>query len=305
MVNKVRMWLALSLAVVIVLAVSGLALARDAISTPALNVPDTVNELDPDTAGFYRVTNKRAFLQLTGSLRGTLSYGEWMWRAGVGAVNYWWMDATATDLFLVRKRGWSRSWNPDEPVGPYNYLGLVVSIPDYQQWIWCGVPLYDERRRFVGYGCHPEYGPIPEGEGELAPWMVAYVEESQPVVWTVLGAMCVLQRSEHMEIQPPCPDSDDDIRILLFGDYGNSCPDVNYTVSRDGTDIKVEGTIASSGEFCSSVITSWTKEEEVGTLPAETYTISATVTDEVSGYWGFEDTLVFDVLPAEVDSDGE
>lgn len=305
--GKARMMgMALSLSAVLVLAAASLVLARDVAPTPALlNAPGTANDLNPEATGLYRVKNKWAFLYLTGSLPGTLSNAEWQWRSGVGAANYWWMDASATDLYLFSKSGWARNWNPEKSVGPYNYLGMVVSISEFQEWFWCGIPLYNRYRRFLGYGCHPEYGPLPEGEGQLTPWMLSHIEESQPHVWTVLGVMCILKRSEHMEVQPPCPDSNDSIRVLLSGQYGNSCPELNYTVFTDGPNIEIEGTVTSGDDLCPSVVTSWTIEHELGVLPGGTYTITATIMDQVSGYWGFQDTLTFDVAEVEIESGGE
>jgi len=285
---------------VIVLAASSLALARDVPPAPMLDVRASGSGLDPSTAGLYRVNNKMTFLYLTESLPGTLAYAEWQWRSGFGAPSTWWMDASDSDLYFFSKRGWARNWHPDEPIGPYNNLGLVVSISRFQEWFWCGVPLYDQYHRFQGYGCHPEYGPLPQGEGRLTPWMVAQIEESRPHVWQVLGVMCVLKRSEHIEVQPACPDSDDDIRVRLSGQYGSSCPQVNYTLLAEGTNIEIGGTITSAGEICAAVITSWMVEAPVGVLPAGTYTVTVNITDPLGGYWGFQDTLTFDVAQAEL-----
>ncbi len=294
--------IALAAAVACALALGGLALARDVAPEQAvLNVNSPINDLDPESAGLYRVTNKWAFLYLTGSLPGTLSSAEWQWRSGFGAANYWWLDASESDLYLFPKNEWARNWNPDEPVGPYNYLGMVVSLSDFQEWFWCGIPIYDRYHRFLGYGCHPEYGPRPENEGKLAPWMVAAIEQSRPNIWTVLGAMCILKRSEHLEVQPPCPDSEDAIRLRISGQYGSSCPSVQYNVLSSGPSIEIEGSISSGGDFCAMVVTTWSVDVDLGVLASGTYTVTTNFVDQESGSWGFDDTLTFDVSEAGIE----
>lgn len=284
------------------LAVASLAMARDAtLASISVDARPPAAGLDSTMAGLYRVQSKWTFLYLTGSLPGTLSNADFQWRTGVGAAYYWWLDASDADVFFFAKRGWASNWDASKPVGPYNHIGMVVSIHAFQEWFWCGVSLYDRYGRFLGYGCHTEYGPRPEGGGKLTAWMVQQIAESRPKIWTVLGAMCILKRSEHMEVQPPCPDSDDNIRVLLSGEFGNACPQLSPAVSIDGPNMHISGTITSSGEFCSSVVTPWTVEHEIGVLPAGTYTATATITDPVSGYWSFQDTLVFDVIKAGID----
>jgi hypothetical protein len=250
--------------------------------------------LGSDTAGVLALSNEMGFLHMTGALPGTWGNAEWQWRTGTGTAKRWWLSVEADNLLLFPKN--RATWRPDQPTSASNYLALSVPLGRFQEWFWCGIPLYDQYNRFTGYGCDPQYGPKPSSEGELAPWVATTVVESQPNVWQVLGAYCVIKRTEHLQIEPACPAQGDSVRLIVSGNWGSACPVVGHTVLYSDRRFEVEGAIHSEEQAaCSTVVTGWTFTEELGTLEAGTYKVVANMVDTETSFWSFQDEITFDV----------
>jgi hypothetical protein len=252
--------------------------------------------LGPDTPGVFALSNEAGFLYMTGTLPGTLGDAEWQWRTGIGAARRWWLSVQADNLLFFPKS--RNTWQPDQATSASNYLALSVPLNLFQEWFWCGVRLYDRYHRFTGYGCDPQYGPEPSSEGQLAPWVETTVLESEGHVWQVLGAYCVIKRTAHIQIEPACPEEGQDVRIIVSGDWGNSCPEVGHTLLYSDKRFEIEGAIHSQEEvLCPSVVAGWTFTEDLGALEAGTYKVLVSLVDTETGFWSFQDGISFDVAP--------
>lgn len=146
--------------------------------------------LSPEMPGVIETTREIAFLSLTSSL-GTLGSAEWQWRNHVGApYRYWIYDDPAGEwmYFFQATPNDMAVFDPGKPEDVWrNRLAVAVPRTSFQGWFWCGIALYDEYHRFLGYGCHPDWGPPPYGAGELHPWYRERVEESLPHVMNILS----------------------------------------------------------------------------------------------------------------------
>jgi hypothetical protein len=134
-------------------------------------------------------SREMAFLNLTGSL-GTLGSAEWQWREHIGAPQRYWIhvdDAGRWMFFFHVTPNDLPVFDPDRPEDVWsNRLALAVPKANFQGWFWCGIPLYDRYYRFQGYGCHPDWGPVPHGAGEFHPWYQARIEESETHIREIL-----------------------------------------------------------------------------------------------------------------------
>ncbi len=282
----------------LVLALSySLAAAMVASSDPAMRSPSSHASLASSTPGVLNVSSEVHFLSLTGSLPGSLSTAKWQWRTGSGAATRWWLNVEGGNLFLFPKG--NNAWNADQPTSASNYLALGVPLQTFQGWFWCGVPVRDRFHRFTGYGCDPVLGPKPAGQGELAPWIQATLAESRGHVWQVLGAYCVIRRTDHIQIEPACPVEGEVVKITVMGNWGKACPVVGHATLRDGRNFQFDVTVRSQEDAaCSSVLTGWSFTEEVGALQPGSYRVQVNMTDTETGYWGFVDVMSFDVVAA-------
>lgn len=148
-------------------------------------------DLSPDTPGVIETRRETAFLNLTGSL-GTLGSAEWGWREHVGAPQRYWIHVNNTGEWMFFFHVTPNDlpvFDPDRPEDVWsNRLAVAVPKASFQGWFWCGIPLYDRYYRFQGYGCHPDWGPVPYGAGDFHPWYQARIEQSEGHIAEILRA---------------------------------------------------------------------------------------------------------------------
>jgi hypothetical protein len=287
------LWTAILVLLLIVISSSLVTVSASPNSSPRSADQATYEE---NASGFYTISNEASFLYLTGSLPGTWSNAEWQWRNGIGAAKRWWVNVDTGNLYLFPKS--RNTWHPDQETSASNYLALSIPLNLFQGWFWCGIPLYNNYHQFQGYGCDPRYGPQPSAEGELAPWVETANTASQAYVWQVLGAYCVINRTEHIQIEPACPEEGQNINLTISGNWGDSCPLINHSMVYNDNRFEIGGRIHSSEDpetVCPSVVTDWTFTEELGALEAGTYKIVVSMMDTDTGFWSFQDGMTFEV----------
>lgn len=146
--------------------------------------------LSPQMPGTLQATNELTFYRLTGTTSGTWGSAEWQWRNGHGNPDYWWIEEGQGWLFLFLKTSNDAPYyDPSRTTEPWaNFLSIAVPQEEFQHWFWCGIPLYDENNRTTGIGCHPEWGPPPDGAGHLHGWVVERMAESESHVVSLVQA---------------------------------------------------------------------------------------------------------------------
>ncbi|MFQ5858683.1 MAG: hypothetical protein ACE5LU_24035 [Anaerolineae bacterium] len=144
--------------------------------------------LSPQMPGTLIATDELSFFRLTSTTADTWSSAEWQWRNGVGKSEYWWIGQGQGWLFLFPKTSNDAPYfDPFQSTQAWsNYLTIAVPQEDFQRWFWCGIYLYDEHNRTIGIGCHPEWGPPPDGAGILHPWVAERVIESQSHIPSII-----------------------------------------------------------------------------------------------------------------------
>lgn len=157
----------------------------------AMTTLTVVVDLAPSTPGVFTATRESAFLNLTHSL-GTLGAAEWRWRNHIGPPEKFWIyQARAGEwlFFFQATPGDLPVFDPQKKPDIWsNRLALAVPREKFMGWFWCGISLYDGHQRYMGNGCHPDWGPPPYGNGELHPWYQERISESAPHVMNILEA---------------------------------------------------------------------------------------------------------------------
>ena len=148
---------------------------------------EIVVELSPQMPGVFVPGNESLFHAWTGGFPDTLGNLRRQWRNGVGITDYWWIYEGQGWLFFFQKTpaDWPQ-FHPNLPADPYlNRLAVAVPRETFQKWFWCGVAW--QNPGFTHQGCHPLWGPPPEGAGELHPWVQQRIEESRQHVLNILA----------------------------------------------------------------------------------------------------------------------
>lgn len=142
-------------------------------------------ELSPDMPGMFVTANETTFLTWTGALPGTVAAAKSKWRNGTGvAMTKWIYEADDWLYFFQVTPNDVPNFDADQPPDfEDNRLAIAVRKADFQRWFWCGIQLPG------AVGCHPQYGPPPDGDGVLHPWVAARIVESQPHIFAMLEAI--------------------------------------------------------------------------------------------------------------------
>jgi len=133
--------------------------------------------LSPDTAGMLKTDDMTRFLSLTepsGHTRlGDLAMAKWLWgspalldsreptRIGSSSSS----GAELQNTIRITLRNSQRE-----------LIAITVPKIEFERWFWCGMSLYDRYNRFIGYGCHPEWGP--DQPDIVAPWVQKRIDDS-------------------------------------------------------------------------------------------------------------------------------
>lgn len=146
--------------------------------------------LSPQMPGTLIATDETLFYRLTGTTPNTFGASQWQWHRGIGNPRLWWYSMSQGYLYLfIKSPNDAPTYDANLPTEPWeNYLTIVVALEDFQQWFWCGIPLYDDHYRFLGYGCHPDYAPPPDGRGEIPGWLVERLEQGTAHIGNIVFA---------------------------------------------------------------------------------------------------------------------
>ncbi len=146
-------------------------------------------ELSPQMPGIADTDQMQTFLTWTRTLPGTGGSAKWQWQTGQGTPAIWWIYEADNWLYFFQVTPNDvPNYDPNQPEDiNRNFLAIAVPKASFQRWFWCGVALQDANGNFSGYGCDPQYGPPPDGAGELHPWVQNRIAESRSHVLTVLG----------------------------------------------------------------------------------------------------------------------
>ncbi len=83
-----------------------------------------------------------------------------------------------------------------------------------------------------------------------------------------------------MEVGPPCRSPSSNVIVTLSGQFPTACIPNTFDVAVSGADIDITSRREPPPTFCLQVISSWTAEVPVGTLPAGTYSVYGTHRDQ-------------------------
>jgi hypothetical protein len=145
-------------------------------------------DISPDMPGMIKTDDMIRFLTVTGTLPGTLGSATFQWRNGFGAASMYWIYQNLTkDWLFFFVKGRVPKYDPSKPVSTWygNFIAIAVPRVKFEEWFWCGMPLYDDHHHFIGYGCHPEWGPgLPD---IFAPWVQLRIDQSLPYIVDLLS----------------------------------------------------------------------------------------------------------------------
>lgn len=146
--------------------------------------------LSPQMPGTLIATDEVLFYRLTGTVPNTWGASQWQWYSGVGNPWLWWYGVGQGYMYLfIKSPNDAPTYDASLPTEPWsNYLTIAVGLEDFQRWFWCGIPLYDDHYRFLGYGCHPDYAPVPDGRGEIPGWLAERLEQGTAHVGNIVYA---------------------------------------------------------------------------------------------------------------------
>ncbi len=107
----------------------------------------------------------------------------------------------------------------------------------------------------------------------------------------LLGVMGRAQGGS-IDIVPPHPTTEDNVVVKVSGQWGTTCPKVNYSTFKIGNTIFIQGAITDEFPMCFPTITPWSISVNLGKLPAGTYMVNVNIQ---GGAWSVIGTAFFQV----------